>query len=95
MNKWFYSIIFYPENKIEVKMTVNYKNAVDDIKKLSISERILVIEDLWDSIAASNADYPVPDEQKKELDIRLKENADNPDKAKSWDEVKKNIQSKL
>lgn len=76
-------------------MTDNYKTAVEDIKKLELKDRILVVEDIWDSIAVSNAEYPIPDEQKKELDIRLKENANNPDKAKSWDEVKKNLKSKL
>ncbi len=76
-------------------MSDDYKTAVDDIKKLSVEERISVIEEIWDSILASNVQYPVPDEQKRELDIRLREHADNPDKAKSWEEVKKNIQSKL
>lgn len=76
-------------------MTDNYKSAVEDIKKLGLRDRILIVEDIWDSITASNADYPVPDEQKKELDLRLKETANNPDKSKSWEEVKKNLQSKL
>jgi putative addiction module component (TIGR02574 family) len=76
-------------------MTDNYKTAIEDIKKLELKDRILIVEDIWDSIVSSNAEYPIPDEQKKELDIRLKENLENPDKAKSWEEVKKNIQSKL
>lgn len=76
-------------------MTANFKTTVEDIKKLGLKDRVLIVEDIWDSIAGSNAEYPVPDEQKKELDIRLKENSDNPDKTKSWDDVKKNLQSKL
>ena len=76
---------------------MNDKNqsAINEIKTLSVDERILVIEDIWASIIESNAQYPVPDEQKKELDIRLKEHIENPSKSKSWEEVKKNIQSQL
>jgi putative addiction module component (TIGR02574 family) len=76
-------------------MPDDYKAAVDGIKKLSVAERISVIEDIWDSIFSSNVQYPVPNEQEKELDLRLREHADNPDKAKFWEEVKKNVQSKL
>ena len=76
-------------------MTDKFQNTIDDIKKLSVTDRISVIEDIWESILKSEAQYPIPDEQKRELDIRLKENTENPDQVKSWDEVRKNIKTQL
>jgi putative addiction module component (TIGR02574 family) len=76
-------------------MTDKFQNTINDIKKLSVTDRISVIEDIWESILTSEAQYPIPDEQKRELDIRLKENTENPDQAKSWDEVRKNIKTQL
>ena len=76
-------------------MTDKFQNTINDIKKLSVTDRISVIEDIWESILTSEAQYPIPDEQKRELDIRLKENIENPDQAKSWDEVRKNIKTQL
>ena len=72
-------------------MPDDYKAAVNDIKKLSVAERISVIEDIWDSILASNVQYPVPDEQKRELDLRLREYADNSNRAKSRVEIKRTL----
>lgn len=38
---------------------------------LSIVERIRLVEDLWDSIAADQVALPITDEQRAELDRRL------------------------
>ncbi len=70
-------------------------NSLENIKKLSVSERILIIEDIWDSIISSKEDFPITDEQKKELDSRLEVYNKNPKEGKSWKEVKNNIQSQL
>jgi len=69
--------------------------AVDYIKSLSVAERVLIIEDIWDSIVSSNKDLPVTDEQKKELDSRLEAYYKNPNEGKSWKEVKNNLESGL
>ncbi len=70
-------------------------NSLLNIKKLSVSERILIVEDIWDSIISSEEDFPITDEQKNELDSRLEAYHKNPKKGKSWKEVKNNIQSQL
>jgi len=44
-------------------------NAV--LKELPIEERIKLVEDLWDSIAADQQALPLTPEQKAELDRRL------------------------
>lgn len=41
------------------------------LKDLPIDERIRVVEDLWDSIAADQKALPLTAEQKAELDRRL------------------------
>jgi putative addiction module component (TIGR02574 family) len=44
----------------------------DEINRLDLSEKLLLVEDVWDAIAASNADLPMPEWQKQELDKRQK-----------------------
>lgn len=70
-------------------------NQLENIKKLSVAERILIVEDIWDSIISSKENFPLTDEQKKELDSRLEAYHKNPEKGKSWEEVKKNVQSQI
>ncbi len=38
-----------------------------EIDKLALSEKLLLVEDLWDSIAASNSELTLPEWQKEEL----------------------------
>lgn len=70
-------------------------NSIDRIKKLSIAERILIVEDIWDSIISSKEDFPISEEQKKELDSRLETYYKNPNEGKSWEQVRNNIQCQL
>jgi putative addiction module component (TIGR02574 family) len=44
---------------------------LSDILRMSVAERIQLVEDIWDSIAASPESIPVTDAQKAELDRRL------------------------
>ena len=44
---------------------------IDNLRELPISERIQIVEDLWDSIAADQSALPLTKEQRKELDGRL------------------------
>lgn len=68
---------------------------LNKIKKLSVSERILIVEDIWDSIVYSNENLPVTDRQKEELDKRLVSYSKNPSEGSSWNEVKNRIQKQL
>jgi len=65
--------------------------ALREIETLPIPEKILIVEDLWDSIAKSNEELPVHDWQRKELASRKHNFRKNPDSAMTWDEVKKSI----
>ena len=44
---------------------------IADLLELSVAERIQLVEDLWDSIAAVPEALPLTDAQREELDRRL------------------------
>ena len=46
-------------------------NDVPEILRLSVPEKILFVEDLWDSISSVDSDIPVPESHRNELDHRL------------------------
>lgn len=57
-------------------------------KKLSIPERILLVEEIWDTIAEENQAFELSDAQKQELDRRLEAARSNPGRGRTWDEIK-------
>ena len=61
---------------------------LSEIRKLSVSERIQLVEDIWDSIAADAETLPLTEEQRAELDRRLADAEANPGVGTSWSEVK-------
>jgi len=70
-------------------------NLLAQIKKLSIPERVLIVEDIWDSIALSNEVLPVTKTHQQDLDRRYKDYQTNPSDSLSWEEVRNRIQSML
>ncbi len=70
---------------------------VDDfpeITHLTIPERILLLEDLWDSIAAEQASVPVPQSHREELDRRLAEYEKNPGRLLTLDDLRGRIEAR-
>ena len=61
---------------------------------LSPAEKLQLVEDLWDDLAASPAAVPVHDWQKEELARRKANLMNNPASALSWDEVKKRVRTR-
>ncbi len=59
-----------------------------DIQKLSQSERILLAEELWDSVAKNQDVLEVTDAQKKVLNERMAAYEASPNEGMSWEEVK-------
>ena len=68
-------------------------NDIPQIAELSTSEKILLIEDLWDEISGEESDIPVPDSHKEELDVRLEQYNSNPGDLLSLDELQERINS--
>jgi putative addiction module component (TIGR02574 family) len=67
------------------------KVSFSDVLKLNLPERILLVEDIWDSIAAVPRSIKLTPSQKDELDRRLKAFRKNPSAGSPWAEVKKRI----
>jgi putative addiction module component (TIGR02574 family) len=53
-------------------------NDIPEITRLSTPEKILLLEDLWDSIALDESTVPVPQSHVEELDRRLKKYGAHP-----------------
>lgn len=58
----------------------------DEIFDLPVSERLHLIESLWESINPN--DLPVPESHQRALDAALADYRRNPDEGRSWDEVR-------
>ena len=61
---------------------------------LSPEERMSLIEELWESLSASDEQVPVTDAQKADLDKRLAAFRADPKAGASWDEVKARLKSR-
>jgi len=61
--------------------------------KLSTAERLELGEELWDSIAADSEGEPFPlsPDQRQELARRIRELDQNPERARSWSEVRQRL----
>lgn len=62
-----------------------------NILNLSISERIQLVEDIWDSIIQAPEAVELSEEQKMELDRRLDNYHKTPDNGDSWEIVRERI----
>jgi len=60
---------------------------LEDILRLSVSERVRLVEDIWDSIAASPEALRITEQQRQELDRRLAAHARDPSEVRSWDQI--------
>ncbi len=60
---------------------------------LSPSEKLELVEDLWDDLVAESETVPVHDWQKQELARRKANLLNNPDSCLRWDEVKLKIRA--
>lgn len=67
------------------------QTTLEELRQLSIAERIQLVEDLWDSIAADAPDAPLTEAQKVELDRRLA-TPDGP--LHSWADIKAGLVSR-
>jgi putative addiction module component (TIGR02574 family) len=67
---------------------------ISDTLKLSIPERIQLVEDIWDTIASETESIELTENEKKIIDERLEAYHKNPDAGSPWDEVYKRIVSK-
>ena len=61
---------------------------------LSPSEKLQLVEDLWDDLAGTPEAVPVHDWQKQELERRKANLLQNPSSGLSWEEVKQKVRGR-
>jgi putative addiction module component (TIGR02574 family) len=67
---------------------------VASVFDLSPSEKLQLVEDLWDDLAAGPDTLPVHDWQMEEVARRKSNLMNNPSSGLSWEEVKRRIRSR-
>lgn len=63
-------------------------------EELSPAERLRLVQEMWDRIAANPGDVPVTPSMAAELDRRLEAHHRAPEDVVSWDEVKSGTRRK-
>jgi putative addiction module component (TIGR02574 family) len=69
-------------------------STTSSIFDLSPSEKLQLVEDLWDDLAASPGEIPIHDWQKEELQRRKANLQKNPASGLTWEEVKQRVRSR-
>lgn len=67
---------------------------IPEIANLSTPEKILLLEDLWDSIASDEPGVPVPESHERELDRRLMRYRSDPGDLLSLEDLQRRIESR-
>ncbi len=70
------------------------KPTTESVFDLSPSEKLQLVEDLWDDLAATPENVPVHDWQIQELERRQAHLKANPASGLSWEEVQRRIRSR-
>jgi len=68
------------------------KQLLDEILQLPVEERLELVQQIWDSIAATPEAIPVPEWHKEELDRRLAQDPEEPDV--TWDEFQARLRDR-
>jgi putative addiction module component (TIGR02574 family) len=58
------------------------------IDRLAVEDRLDLVGQVWDSIAADSVALPLTDAQRIELERRVTDHEQNPDDVVSWDEIR-------
>ena len=64
------------------------------IMRLSVPERVRLVQDIWDTLQPSAEELPLTEAQQRIIDARLEEHRRDPDSAIPWEQVKARIESR-
>ena len=64
------------------------------IDQLSVAQRILLVEEIWDTIPEEDEEIPLTEAQKQDLQRRVAAYEANPKAGSSWEEVKTRLREK-
>ena len=67
---------------------------IPEISHLSVPEKILFVEDLWDSIASHDSEVPIPESHKEELDKRFERHSKSLGELLSLKELQVRVESR-
>jgi putative addiction module component (TIGR02574 family) len=73
---------------------VNMNAEFSQVFELTLSEKLQLVEDLWDNIAQLPDQIPVLDWQKEELDKRKAAYLQNPALSSSWEAAKERVRGR-
>ena len=76
------------EIKTEGRICAMAASLLDEIRRLSLAERIQLVEDVWDSIATQGEEFPVPESHRLELARRRPEHRNHPEDVVPWEDVR-------
>ncbi|MBX6315334.1 MAG: addiction module protein [Isosphaeraceae bacterium] len=65
------------------------------IDRLSVEDRIRLVQEIWDSIAAEVEQSPLTEAQRQEVDRRLAAHRANPQAAIPWEQVEAEALARL
>ncbi len=64
---------------------------IPNLKKLTSSEKLLLVGELWDDLAAHPTEIPVSREHLAELDRRMEAYRLDPDQVTNWEAIQQRI----
>lgn len=70
----------------------NDEKAREALKELSIPEKILLVQDLWDEIAQSSHGVEITPAQREELETRIQEHETHPGTYITWEELRRELE---
>jgi putative addiction module component (TIGR02574 family) len=80
--------------RVEEAVVMGKHLSMADVLKLSVAERIQLVGDIWDSIAAVPDSVSLSEAQREELDRRLEAYHRDPGPGSPWDAVKARIRGR-
>jgi putative addiction module component (TIGR02574 family) len=78
-----------PETGFDETEFMMPKELLAEINRLSLKERLDLVKDVWDAIAATPESVPLPDSHRQELDRRLDRPSAEP--SQTWDQIRKRL----
>jgi putative addiction module component (TIGR02574 family) len=65
-----------------------------EIRSLPVSDRLDLVEQIWDSIAEDQEQLELSEEHKAELDRRLAAHEADPESGSTWEEVEQRLRNR-
>lgn len=69
----------------------------EELLKLSVAERLDLVQELWDSIAAEceRTPFPLSEAQREDLERRIRKLDADPERAIPWEEARERLRARV